>query len=99
MSLDSQGRWGPAVANALRAWSIANLPASRTTFITDAELIEVWKIITGQHQAEVNNHADIMLSDSDIAINPGTFEEQLPTTGPIIGQGENAAVTLAQKIK
>lgn len=99
MAIDSQGRWGPATAAALKAYSSANFPPDRLTFVTDSELTEIWKIITGEAQTEVNGHADIMLDAADIPIDPGTFMEQLPTTGPIIGVGVNQAVTLEMKIK
>lgn len=91
MAIDSQGRWGPAVAQALRGFSV---PQDR--FITDDELETVWKIITGQHQSELNNHQDLVLQAADIPVDPGTFTNP---AGPVTGVGVSEAVTLQQRTK
>lgn len=95
MAINSQGRWGPAVAAAVSAWSAANVPQNRTTFVTDGELVELWKVITGQHQSELNNHQDIVLQAADIKVDPGSFKDSL--LQPITGVGISEAVTLQQR--
>lgn len=92
MAIDSQGRWGPAVAAALQAFQ-----PPQDSFITNAELIQVWKIITGQHQQELNNHQDIDLLASDIKVDPGTFTDSIH--GPVTGVGVSEAATLTQRTK
>lgn len=96
MALDSS-RWGPAVADAVQAWSSANVPQNRITFITNSELEDLWMVITGQHKTELNNHQDIDLLASDIKVDPGTFKDSL--TNPITGVGVSEAVTLTQRTK
>lgn len=90
--------WGPNVANAVATWSAANVPQDRTTFITNSELVDLWKVITQEHKAHLNDNADIQLLSNDIHVAPGTFIDSVDFNA-ITGQGENLAVTLTQKIK
>lgn len=94
MAIDSQGRWGPAVAAAVQGFAGG---LSTTEFITNAQLEDLWKLITGEHQEEINDHADIMLQTADVSVLPGTFKDSTNTL--ITGIGINDAVTLTQKIK
>lgn len=94
MALDST-RWGMNVGNALRAWSMANVP--QNSFITDSQLIEAWQVITGEHQTEVNDNADLEFMTADLSVNPGTFRDSL--NQPITGLGLTNAATLMQRIK
>lgn len=89
--------WGPAIAQKLAAWASVNVP--QDAFITPGKLEEAWVVITTEDKTHINENADIMLDTADIPVLPGTFQEQLPTTGPIIGVGINQAITLEQKIK
>ncbi len=45
--------------------------------------------------SHIQTNADITLLAADIPVNPGSFEAN---GFPVVGQGENAAVTLTQKI-
>lgn len=99
MPIDSQGRWGPKTAQDLKAYTDATFPPNRLTFVTSGELEEIWKIITGDAQEEINDHADLDLQAGDIPVDPGSFQEQLPASGPIVGVGISQAVNLPMRIK
>lgn len=91
MAIDSQGRWGPAVATAVKSFAAG---LSTTQFITDAQLTQLWKVITGQHQSELNTHQDIILQAADIKVDPGTFSNG---GGSVTGVGVSEAATLTQR--
>lgn len=65
----------------------------------EARWREIWRGIATKIVSHIQSRADIDLAISDIKVLPGTFQEQLPTNGPIIGEGVNDAVILEQKIK
>ena len=88
--------WGPNVANAVKAWTAANI--NNTDFVTDAQLQDLWKTITQEHKNHLNSNADIQLVGSEIPI-PGAGLFDSVTSAAIAGQATNAAVTLTQKIK
>lgn len=90
--------WGTNIATALKNWAQANLP--QNSFVTDGQLQQAWIVITTEDKEHINDFADIELDSADIAIDPGTFCENIPTPNtPITGQGINHAVTLNQKIR
>lgn len=94
MAINSQDRWGPAVAVAIKNFSVG---LSTTEFITDDQLKQLWQIITGQHKTELNTNQDIQLLLNDIPVLPGSFQDS--THSPITGLGSSQAVTLTQRTK
>lgn len=93
MALQSD-RWGPAVAQAVKSWAAANVP--QDDFISDAQLEDVWKVITAQHKTELNEHQDIVLESNDIPVLPGSFQAGGDN---VTGLGLNSPVTLEQRTK
>lgn len=96
MAMDGS-RLGNAIVDALiGAGYMPNL-----TGATEARVRAEWTVIGTQIVTEVTQ-ATITLAEDDIhsKVQPGTFVESLPTTGPIlgIGEGANEAVTLEGKV-
>lgn len=65
----------------------------------EAQVRALWKAIADEICKEIKTNADIALLSGDIPVDPGTFQEQLPFVGPIIGVGVNQAVTLTGRIE
>lgn len=54
MALDKD-RWGDAVAAA-----VAGISVPQDSFITPAQLQQVWRAVCGEHKTEINDNAEVM---------------------------------------
>lgn len=86
-------QWGNETADDLRVWANSVVPQTRTTFITDDELRQAWRIIENRAVTRLKADVDINILDATIHVQPGTFRTAVNNEA-VIGQGENIAVTL-----
>lgn len=64
--------------------------------------IDLWTAVADEIIKEIDQNADIVLTNANIHIEPGTFKVNVPAFNvdvPVTGQAEQVAVTLSGKIE